>query len=418
MTKALYNDVLSPFSLLFPFWIFPIYFCQLNLSHFDSTWDSEMWFSVISSTIAAIGGLILNRSVFRSKSITPKISINIYPSWNRLALINLTAIGLIVLIYNDLVTNPLGVVLLTFIMNPDLSRDAAWRWTGEGSSGLLSAFSYAVFAFAVQYLSDSGKWRKNVLFVLLLIAYPIVELLKASRSEAVMFLFSGLVGLHYRKFRLLNQLVSLTFKSVAVALVFLMCLYFSAEVFQVVRSSKSAGDMSEHLGIEFDAPPGVRSIIIEGYTYLATPFQNFSRYLSGSTNSDTRYLGVGLAKIVLPKIIFGQTADTQFQILDLDSYLVTFANTYPSITYMYAEGGIIGVIIETAIVSLVVGYFYENMIKHPSALSVSIYALVISRIWIWMFCSNSFAGNQYYLSMVICVLVSSLVNIKSTRSTC
>ena len=51
--------------------------------------------------------------------------------------------------------------------------------------------------------------------------------------------------------------------------------------------------------------------------------------------------------MLFPNFSLNKFAENQFTLLDLDSYLVSFANTYPAITYMYAEGGVIGVLLET-----------------------------------------------------------------------
>jgi hypothetical protein len=189
----------------------------------------------------------------------------------------------------------------------------------------------------------------------------------------------------------------------------------SAELFHSIRSTQTAGEMSSKLGITVEAQPGVKSIITETYTYFATPFQNHARYMNATTELSERYFGVGLGKLLMPNVIAGQLAKSRLSWLDLDSYLTSFANTYPSITYMYAEGGWIGVILETLIVSVFVCYLYNKMIIRFSVLNISLYAIAVSRIWAWMFCGNNFAGLQYYFSLAVCVAVSYFVKINPAK---
>jgi hypothetical protein len=405
VAKKLFNDILCPFMLLLPAWIFPIYYSLLNISDFDIAWSLDVWISVIVCTVILTGVSITFPKVFIKNN--PIAELNKYPKEPLISLNVLiaTAIGLGLLIYNDLVTNPLGLVLITFIKNPDISRDDAWHWTGDGLFENLSAFSYGIFPIACAAVLKANKTIINILTKTLLIVYPVVEILKASRLEIVMFVFSFFVIYHYKSAKILNVLLrNLKLLFGFVALISLMA-YLSAETFHLVRSSKNVGEMSEQLGIHLDVPSGVGGIIAETYTYLATPFQNHARFIVGRSNSDNDLSGVGLGKLVLPNFLFKNVARNQFAILNLESYLTSFANTYPCVTFMYAEGGIGAVALETTVFSVFICWMYVNMVNRYSVINIALYSIAVSRIWIWIFCSNNFAGLQYYLSMVACVIL-------------
>ena len=237
---------------------------------------------------------------------------------NPIALLFVSTAGLLVLFHNDLVKNPLGIVLITFIQHPDMSRDAAWHWTGERISGISSAVAYANFPLASYYLSRVGRFKRNIIITFVVIGLLLVEILKASRVEFIMFLFCFATVYHYQRQCLFDILLSSAKMWVVVTTFLLLNLYISAELFHSVRSSRSAGEMSENLGMVVDGPPAFRSIVTETYTYFATPFQNHSRFVNSLAGSQRSYIGVGLLKMLFSDCILNKFTENQFTHLDLN----------------------------------------------------------------------------------------------------
>ena len=194
--------------------------------------------------------------------------------------------GIVSYFYFEFVTNPIGIPILSYLKDPNLSRDPLWQWGKDIKLWPLPAMALAnVPVLYFISLCETGR-LKRALYLSLALIYPLAALAKMSRIDAVTAVISLILVRYYFK-RYTSDAVSSTLRRpsllkraayrAALILVIAGASVVSATVFQPqIRGNRTMGDLSGELGITLDLPEPARSVVVEIYGYLALPFENLS----------------------------------------------------------------------------------------------------------------------------------------------
>src|SRR5882724_7305679 len=407
INQWLFNDFLSPFNLLLPAWVLPLLLKLLRLSQAERPWRDEtilmIGWATLSLGVVSLAPAFLLRSKrnFWQGQVWRNLATLLQRRGVTVVLSLWFAIRAVAVIYNEFVTNPVGIPIITYLRNPDISRDPYWQWKGES----LWFLSIPVFTltpvFYLKFKIATSRGRK-LLFLGAASFYPLVELVKMSRSECIYALSSiALMEYYYRRSiqrgRKRNRL---GFKTVMWRLVFVGTMataaLFSATLFQQIRANKPMLTSAKSMAMVVDFPEPYASTVVEVYGYFALPFENFSNFVNdypGGWN-----LGVGALRPVFSATGWGGTVRGRLENINFDKYLEMLPiNTYPFLASIYAEAGWVGILLAPPFYAAVVGFIYLRFRTRPNLEILVLYTTVISYCWLWMFSNQNFTGVQYYL---------------------
>jgi oligosaccharide repeat unit polymerase len=425
--RILFNDLFSPFSLLLPAWILPLGLKALGLSLSEKPWALQTqlilaWTTFILTAVSLFTGFVLLQKRGRRHPVTLDKMIQEIGNRRTFAMIcGVFFIGSLAFIYNEFITNPVGVPMLTYIQNPDISRDPNWQWKW----GPLWPLAIPVCAFTpLLYLRAKIEprriWRYS--FYGAAAFYPFMQLLKMSRSECLYAIVSVVLVEYYFR-RQMSPVVGWrarlgTFwRKVVLVCLAIGLAVISATFFQQIRGSRPMSSNSATMGMDLDLPEPYLSTLVEIYGYFALPFENFSNFVNGF--EPKLHLGVGLLRPAYSVLGKGEIARANMAAIDFDKYLEMLPiNTYPFLASIYAEGGWVGVLIAPTVIALFVNLLYFRLRISPSLGSLSAYTMIISYCWLWIFCNSNFTGIQYYLyafCFTVCIFMMSLIVMRPAR---
>ena len=417
VNKYAQRDFLSPFNLLLPFWIFPVLLCLLHLSELEPVWQTRTvlmvgYYTVVLTFVSLIIPSLLLREKRKGKATPERLFLEIVGVMrNRVFTSYLLLIflaGAAAALYNEIISNPGGAALLAFTANPEMSRDVIWQTKGEGFLRYLSIPVTALGPLIyLRALIEPRKFKK-LCFLAIASVYPVIALLKLSRSDLFNYCF-GCVLIHcwwrtyvHRVTRIANKKKELSFvQRSTIVLVILSGTFASSTVFQHIRSNtvgnSGVTQFAEKTGIHLELPQPLNAVVSEIYMYFALPFNNFAYFVNeyrGGSN-----LGTGLLRPIYSVMLQGKKTQ---EILDglnfeADVNLHMLANTFPIMQWNYVEFGVPEVLIAPWIYGLMMSLIYSLLRRSPHIINLSLFCVMCSYQWIWMFCNCAFASIQFYL---------------------
>jgi len=412
INKRLVGGFFSPFNLLLPFWVLPVLMCLLGLSSREPAWSPAALAMVIYYTVmlalvslgipllfperrdaTVVGHFLRFTAVVRSRPFT-------------ICLLGVFAFALAAAFYNEILSNPDGVALLKFTADPSASRDASWHTKGEGRLWLLSVPVATLGPLVYLRMLLARRLSTKCVLFLLTACYPLIALFKMSRADLFTFCFSCvLVHYWWRRENLMllarkRLTVATTSPGQRVLLVGVLAtvILISGTIFQRIRSdtgSEGVTKFADLTAIQVNLPPPADALVSEMYMYFAIPFHNFARFVELYPLQASP--GVGLIRPLYSAALHGDDAKLRLEEIDLDSYLRMLVNTWPIITWNYAEFGYVEVLVAPVIYAAVASGIYVRLRSRPGIIPLVLYCVVIAYQWVWMFSNNNFTGVQFFL---------------------
>ena len=409
LNKFWFADTLSPFNLLLFSWIGPLLLRGLNLSEYEHPWRMEIYVVMIIVTFGLITPLLVAHPFIRSRPLAAQ-----QPIFQRMLvlfqdnrfislMVIFYIISFIAFIYNDFITNPAKIPLITLIQDPLMPREAFHRWgrTGGPKVGLLMIPLYVLTPmFYLSYKVNNRGFKKFIMIGFALL-YPIMIILKLSRIEfiqASMNIF--LVEYYYRRF-LSQRMKSYSFRRlryVIVVIGLIIGIALTTTELQKVRGGFEAESraVGKLIGYKPDIPVPFYGLAAEMYGYFAMPLENFANFYKANPEGGFNP-GIGFFRPLLSITGQGRLADAMIEKVDLlDGKRLWPVNTYPFITLIYAELGLIGVFVVSLLYGGMVSFFYVRFRRRPTFTSFFLY-LTCPFGWLWLFSSAGFTVLAFYL---------------------
>jgi oligosaccharide repeat unit polymerase len=413
LNKKLFNDFLSPFNLLLPTWVIPVLLTLLNLSTKEPVWHIDSILMVFYTTVMlAFVSLIPFKFLKKNSKAKDELSFtkmcHLVNSTKFTLLMNaLYLFGCISVIYNELITNPLGgAPMIVFLLIPDISRDPGWLWKGDYWFFSIPVFTLLPFYY-IKVKMAANRFKK-FFYIGLLIFYPIVGVLKLSRSEIV-FSVIGIVLMHHYWKKSKNDGIKKgrLKKNLKVAAIVLIIGIISSTFFQQLRgNTESFSDLNDKvdMGFNITIPEPFASLTQEVYTYFAIPFHNLVHFVNNYDGGT--HPGVGILRPLYSATAQGSGIQDDLDKVNFDSYLQMFpANTYPFLNLIYVEAGWLGIFLAPIIIAGMVNALYVFFRTKRTFIATSLYFTMISYQWIWLFCNGNFTGIQYYIFGLFSIVV-------------
>jgi len=408
-----YKDRLSPFNLLLFAWVGPLALRAYNLSDQERAWPLEVVLILVWVTAALALPVLALRppkdSAMASEArrvFGRTLGVFRTPLFLWL-IIGLYAFSFAAYIYNEFVTNPVGIALLTFLRDPTIPLGDYHRWGKEEGRSIGLYFSLPVQVLVpmlyLGFRANAGRARRWVLLALAL-AYPIMAALKLSRSD---ILYSGIsmlfVEYYYRRFtrseteRRFGRWRALRY-AVLVSLVGV-----ALNAFLIIRAGFTPGEGGAATLIGLKVQAGLLSSPIgEVYGYFAMPFENFSNIFQRYTGG--LELGVGPLRPVFSLTGQSDAAERLMGRLNLESVLLYPINTYTFLTMTYVELGLVGIVLVPLLYSAGMATLYRWFLRRPTLPAMFIY-LTFVPCWMWLFVTNGFSVLSFYLNAGVIVML-------------
>jgi oligosaccharide repeat unit polymerase len=403
--RVWFDDPVSPFNLLLFSWVGPLALRAYNLSDQERTWPADLVLIVLWVTAALVLPLLAIRppkGPSRSSEAREAFGRMLATFRTPLFLWLISAIYagcFAAYIYNEFITNPVGIPLLSFLRDPTIALGNYHRWGKEEGRTLGLYFSLPVQVlvamFYLGFRANPGLARRWVLLGLAL-AYPVMAALKLSRSD-ILFSVIGmlLVEHYYRRFTAANGRRRIGAGRAVRYAVLSGLTALALNAFLIIRAGFSPveGGLATLIGLKVHAglltPP-----LGEVYGYFAMPFENFSniyqRYGGGGE------LGVGPLRPVLSVTGQSDIAERQMSRLELDNVLLYPINTYTFLALTYVELGLFGVLFIPLSYSVGMGILYARFRRRPTLPRLFLY-LTFVPCWMWLFVTNGFSSLSFYL---------------------
>ena len=425
LNRWAFRDLMSPFNLLLPCWIFPLLLTMLHLSYKERPWSTETLLMIGWTTIAmATVSFGASQFLGRRREIWPPSSFGVMVNFLRrrsvtVALLLWYLFGITATIYNEFITNPIGIPVLTYLRTPDISREPYWQW--KGSLWMLSIPAFTLTpVFYLKFKIETRRLPK-LMFLAIAFSYPLLEILKLSRSECIYGLSTILlVHYYYQKrtggpSRKLRRPLSGFFRTLGIAAVVVLLALGSATLFQQLRGNRPMAKSSRGLQIKTDLPEPYASTVDEIYGYFALPFENFSNLVNnyhGGTN-----LGVGVLRPLYSIVGLGRIPREEIESIDFDQYFLMLpVNTYPFLSSIYAESGWAGILIAPLLYAIGINFLYLVFRLRPTIEMLVLYTTMVSYCWLWVFSNQNFTGVQYYLyALAIYPIMQSIAIFRAPR---
>jgi oligosaccharide repeat unit polymerase len=408
-----FRDSFSPFNLLLFGWVGPLLLSTMSLSSLEAPWSFGVWTSLGWTTVILVACSYFQRI---PRNIIDPVSRSIWDAGvlatlknrkvQRLILISF-AVSFLAYIYNEFIRSPIGVPLFALYSDPTMIGPAFHEWGISRESR-----SWALYLSVPLYLQSGlvymigrlrpkgeGKW-----WVVMSALYPIMAILKLNRTNLITTLVVFIVAEYYmdrfsrtdRHQRLHPRQFVRRYPYVSASLLAIIAAMFLASQFVQLRNGFDSSDAFQTVvGTDIRVYKPIDGFLSEVYEYFALPWQNFADTFE-QYRPEIR-LGVGFFRPVFSLLGRGQAVDDA---LDRISFYPTLgpANTYPFITLIYLELGVLGVIVCPLLYGLFVNWIYARFRREPNFLNFCLY-LHMPIAWMWLFSSSAFIGLHFYLTM-------------------
>jgi hypothetical protein len=375
--KRLFGDLLSPFNLLLFAWIGPLLLRGFNLSELERPWTIEIVLIFLGVTLGLVSPLIAMQPLIQGHRLAAQRPIfektlALFRDWRFIGLMLVCfVVSFSAYIYNDFVTNPVGIPLIALSRDPTIPREAFHRWGRTGGAGIVGLLATPVFILTPMFylaFRASRRWLIRVFLLGLALLYPIMTLLKLSRIELIQAGVSFvLIEYYYRQFLSLRirptRFRILRYSQwavVAAGLIVGVALFQLA--FQQIRGGFTPEDrtVGRLIGYKLDVPDPFYGLAVELYGYFAMPLENFANFYKANPEGGFNP-GIGLFRPLLSITGQGRVADAMLEQIDLlDERRLWPVNTYPFITLIHAELGLVGVLVTSVLYAGMVGFFYAR----------------------------------------------------------
>jgi oligosaccharide repeat unit polymerase len=419
LNQRRFDDPLSPFNLLLVGWIGPLLLSRMNLSSLEHPWSFGVRMSVGYTTLVLVAcsyfkrpprglGHPTSRLIWNTSVLTTLKNRKV----ERLILISF-AISFLAYIYNEFIRNPIGIPLFALYSDPTMIGPAFHEWgiSRESRSWALYVSIPVYLQSALIYMigrlkpKGDGKW-----WIVLSAVYPIMAILKLNRTNLITTLVVFIAVEYYldkfsqsdcRQPQRPRQFVRRYPYLCTSVLAVIAAVLLGSQFLQLRNGFDSSDAFQEVVGTDIRVYRPVDGFLSEIYEYFALPWENFADTFE--TYSPAIRIGVGFFRPVFSLLGKGQSVDGTLDSIGFDPS-VGSANTYPFITNLYLELGMLGIIVCPLLYALFVNSIYARFRREPNFLNFCLY-LHMPFAWMWLFSSNAFIGLHFYLTMAyLCVV--------------
>jgi oligosaccharide repeat unit polymerase len=412
LNQRRFHDSFSPFNLLFFGWVGPLLLSTMTLSSLESSWSFGVWVSLSWTTTALIACSYFRRSPPDLSEAGSRFT------WDNSVLAALKnrkvqqvilisfSVSFLAYVYNEFIRSPIGVPLFALYSDPTMVGPAFHEWgiSRESRSWALylsvPLYLQSVLVYMIGRLKPQGTGK---FWIAMSALYPVMAILKLNRTNLITTLVVLIIAEHYLdKFsrtdvrRLRPRQFVRRYPYLSVSLLTIVGTMFLASQFVQLRNGFDSSDAFQAVvGTDIRVYKPIDGFLSEVYEYFALPWQNFADTFD-HYRPEIR-LGVGFFRPVFSLLGRGQAVDDALDRIGFDPSLGP-ANTYPFLTLVYMELGMVGIVVCPLVYGLFVNWIYARFRREPNFLNFCFY-LHMPIAWMWLFSSSAFIGLHFYLTL-------------------
>ena len=401
------GDALSPFSIVFFSWTMPLALRTLGLSTLERPWDISIVVVLVVITfeltlislIAVVLAMKYSQPEIQRWVIGRLVSLFSRPSF-RVMLFLFWGVAFIAYVYAEFLTNPGGIPLITSLTSGTVLVGDIHRWGKDTRWSIITPLLWILTPMLFLAFRTSKGWNAKMFFAILTASYPLMGLLKISRSD----LFISALGIvvveyYYRRYSPTVKKGNLGLWKIAfLAGVGLTILYVTITV-------RMGGDIESNrygdsIGFVLSDSGIADSLLAQIYGYLALPFENLHRFLVDYEGGFSP--GISVFRPVLSIVGLGNVADEMATQIPFTPPVSSAAGSATFLTPIYAELGLFGLITIPVIYASLVNIIYIRARMRPNYLNLFLY-IVFLYPWSWLYFNNAFSVLTIYINAMFVV---------------
>ena len=416
LNKFLFDDIASPFSLIFYSWVLPLLLTGFHFSNLETEWSLRSIFAISLVTsilvLSTLAPLFIRRRIpklYFDKSNCEKIFLTINSKNSSKIIFFLWIILFLIYIYFDFIINPSGFILINYIIG-GLSLDDAqnYNWMrGEErpiyTSIVLildSFFNIICSIYFIKSMQINGY--KKYLYFLFSISMIIFGFIKLSKLDVMnafipilfIYFYRVIYDFNYKPLSLKRKLKI----SIIISIV-LYVMFYSTSIIRVNELS-SRDSLISQLEYRVGEQNIINILVQYIYTYSALNFENAARFIN--TYDGGLNFGISGFRPFLSIFMQGNIASEKLASIDWNT-INQWAIAGTFISPIFAESQWFGLIIFPVIYGSIINFLYIKFIKSRSITYLLLY-INFSFCWVFLFFSNAFATLTYYLNAIFIIL--------------
>lgn len=409
VNRAIFHDLLSPFSLLFPGWVLPLILQTMNLSAFEKAWTFWPSAAVVWATVALIGTCLIGAVLIPAsypdadrRAYFSELEASLRRPSFLVAFMALYGVVFSVYLYVEFITNPVGIPLIA-ALEGRFTSGTYHRWGKDSPWAAISAMLLILTPAAyAAYRANRIRSVRAMLFIATIL-FPAMAVLKLTRSDIFASAVAvGAVALLFRRFGDRSSTGRAhVLKLAGVAVVTVVGFY----AMMGIRIANVGEIYSTLTGFRVPGSGPIHGLASVVYGYTALPFDNLGRFLSAHDGS--MHLGLSVLRPFLSVSGLGGTADEINAAVEYPTYVSIAAENDTFLTIVYAELGLIGIAIVPIAYAALMSVLYARMRTRPSLANVLLYVNFVYP-WLWLFFNNGFGVLSIYINGGLAVLLGLL----------
>ncbi len=416
VNRKLAHDAWSPLGILLFSWGIPLGLRTLGLSELEGPWDLRTlvvigWVTLCLVGISAATSLVASRmdtSPGTPASLQTDLRALQHPAV-LLALLALFGVTVAAYLYSEFVTNPVGIPLVSVLLGGEQLTGDLHRWGKDTKWSAITPFLFFLgpmwwLVFRV-HPSRTVRWGALVLAFL----YPVFGLLKLSRSDLFVATLSIVAtDAYYRRYTAQFKRSGVgAFLRYGALFAGSLGLYYA--VMAVRIGTSTVGTIyGELIGFRLRSDTPVVQLLAAVYGYAALPFENFQRFFSSSPGGWNP--GVSSLRPFFALANQGDWADRIDATVAYPDPVSGAAGSASFLTTLYAEAGILGVVLVPVFYALLVCGIYLMMRRRPSLLTILLWVNFIYP-WAWLYFNNAFSVLTIYLNAAAIVMLGLVLRV-------
>jgi oligosaccharide repeat unit polymerase len=406
INKKWLGDVLSPFNLLFYFWVLPLLMSYLGWSELQSGLSFEATAIIVSCTLILVSISVLPMRIIRRDSGSIQglgVSLSHMSGFTDGYFIKFTVlvfyfVSLLAMYFAEFSQDYIPIVL--YYAQDTL--DSGLHLVGKDSKLQVIAQGIMVAGLLCFYISISSKGKYNrYIFGLLATIVPLLGLLKASKTGVftpVIYYFAV-----YYYFKKAQDMPVITLRSglFIFGTLLVMVLITALRVEGVGANSYSSLIRFVHEDTLFYPLNEIAAII---YGYIALSFQNFSNYTD--YHDGKLRLGISFFRPFLSIFMQGEYVREMVVPRSNWHFVSTAATVGTYLRGLYMEGGLLLCLFGSAIYATFVNWLYIRFRMAGGGIWMFVYIIMIFP-WTWMFFQNAFSILTFHVNSFYVILILS-----------
>lgn len=387
------NDFLSPFNLLFYFWVLPLLVSTLNWSGLQTGLSLEAIAIILVCTLILISISIIPMRELHGVRLPDRLT-HIHglcdSPFVKVEILCLYSVALVAMYYAEFSK---GIPIFTFLAEE--SEDAGLHLVGKDSKLQVLAQGLMIAGALCFYVGMYSKSKlERSFFIFLAFVVPLLGVLKASKSGVFTPALYYIAIYYYLKKARGEVLITKRAVSLVLGGGIIMTSITMIRVLGVRNNLGFSGLIEFRYADDIVYP--LNEIIATLYGYCALGFQNFSNFVD--YGSDKWRIGTSLFHPFFSAFMQGDVV-SRIALPRGEWHVISdSANIGTYLRDLYMEGGVVFCLLGSLIYSSLINWLYVKFRRARGGVWLFVYVIMLFP-WVWIFFQNAFSILIFYTNI-------------------